>query len=132
LEDLLERSRPTPYSFLTRMLIPALASSSARAAQAQAAVNLARIACALERYRLSQGKYPETLDALMPQYSKRLPHDVINGQPFKYHGTKDGQFVLYSIGWNEVDDGGETVSAKGSKPTVDWKRGDWVWRYPAK
>ena len=36
----------------------------------------------------------------------KLPHDIINGDPLKYHRTDDGQFVLYSVGWNETDDGG--------------------------
>jgi subtilase family serine protease len=56
-----------------------------------------------------------------------LPHDIINGQPLHYRRTADGQFVLYSIGWNETDDGGVVVLNKGSSSTVDINRGDWVW-----
>ena len=70
-------------------------------------VDLARVAIALERYRLAHGEYPESLDALSPQFIDKLPHDIINGQPLHYRRTSDGQFVLYSVGWNETDDGGE-------------------------
>ncbi len=87
------------------------------------------MACALERYRLAHGNYPETLDALAPQFIAAVPHDIINGQPLHYRRTEDGNFVLYSVGWNEIDDGGKIVFSKGGR--VDTEKGDWVWRqYP--
>ena len=60
----------------------------------------------------------------------KLPHDIINGQPLHYRRTDDGQFVLYSAGWNETDDGGTVALTKGG--AVDREKGDWVWQYPAK
>ncbi len=101
-------------------------------AAGQSDVNLARTAIALERYRLAHGEYPESLDALAPQFIAQVPHDVIGGQPLKYRRTNDGQFVLYSIGWNETDDGGVVMLSKGNTPGVDINQGDWVWRYPQK
>ena len=112
------------------MLLPAGFGLAEKCAQAQASVDLARVACALERYRLARGGYPEKLDALTPQFLTQLPHDVINGQPLKYRRTDDGRFVLYSVGWNETDDGGRV--GLNSKGKHDWGKGDWVWRYPAK
>ena len=97
-----------------------------KAAAAQTAANEAAIACALERYRLANGQFPETLEALTPQFMPHLPNDVITGQPYKYRRTKDGQFVLYSVGWNEKDDGGVP-----GKSLFDDQEGDWVWDYPA-
>jgi hypothetical protein len=107
-------------------------------AYGQASVDLARTAIALERCRLAHGEYPESLDALAPQFIATVPHDVIGGQPLKYRRTQDGQFVLYSIGWNETDDGGVVSNQKSrdrwdeSSSKVDISQGDWVWRYPAK
>jgi hypothetical protein len=86
----------------------------------------------LERYRLAHGEYPETLDALAPQFIEKVPHDIINGKPLHYRRTDDGKFVLYSVGWNGTDDGGQIVFAKGSVKVVDREKGDWVWQYPAK
>jgi hypothetical protein len=40
--------------------------------------------------------------------------------------------VLYSVGWNQSDDGGTVVLNESSRKTVDIKKGDWVWQYPAK
>ena len=122
---------PAPYDLFSRMLLPALTRTAEKAAWAQTSVDLARVAIALERYRLAHGKYPETLDALAPQFMAKLPHDVINGQPLKYRRTDDASFVLYSVGWNEQDDGG-TVALYKSGKNIKWKEGDWVWRYPAK
>jgi hypothetical protein len=122
--------RRSPYDLFTGMLIPALDKAAKKFAQVQSYVNLARIACALERHRLARNNYPETLAALVPQFITQLPHDIINGEPLKYHRTDDGQFVLYSVGWNETDDGGVVGLTKNGN--FDPNQGDWVWRYPAK
>jgi len=66
------------------------------------------------------------LDALVPQFLSRVPHDVIDGQPLRYHRTAD-QFVLYSVGWNERDDGGQIAWTSDKPQRIDDMRGDWVW-----
>ncbi len=118
------------FNFLERTLLPELGTVAKRFAYAQTSVDLARVAIALEHYRLMHGDYPESLDVLAPQFIAKLPHDVINGQPLHYRLTSDGQFVLYSVGWNEADDGGEVGLTKNGN--VDISTGDWVWRYPQK
>ncbi|MCX6923613.1 MAG: hypothetical protein NT154_10470 [Verrucomicrobia bacterium] len=127
-DESLRTMRVTPYTFLCRMFLPGLVNSPRKFAWAQAAVNLARTACALERYRLAHGKYPETLDTLAPQFIPKVPHDPIGGLPLYYRPTDNGQFILYSVGWNEKDDGGILPLTKGG--AVDLDSGDWVWRYP--
>jgi len=126
----------SPFNQLERLMLPGLGSAAKKFAYAQSSANLARMAIALERYRLAHGEYPETLDTLTPQFIVKLPHDVINGQPLHYRrdppssgsGAASGQFVLYSVGWNETDDGGEVGLTKTGN--VDINTGDWVWRYP--
>lgn len=119
-----------PYQAQALMNASASSAGVTKTAKIQAQVDLARVACALERYRLANGAYPESLAALTPQFIAQLPHDLINGQPLHYHSTEDGRFVLYSIGWDEKDDGGKVVLTK--KGSVDSKQGDWVWQYPEK
>ena len=118
-------------NILVRLLYPALERAAKKVAIIQAQLDLARVACALERYRLTHGQYPEALDALAPQFIEEIPHDLINGQPLHYRRTDDGKFVLYSIGWNEKDDGG-VVIFRSNNGSVDMEQGDWVWRYPTK
>jgi hypothetical protein len=125
-----ERMHPTPFNFMENLLLPALGNLAEKFVRAQTYADLARIAIALERYRLAHGAFPESPDVLSPQFISELPHDVINGQPMKYRREINGQFVLYSVGWNETDDGGVVVLKKGSSPVVDLEQGDWVWRYP--
>ena len=127
-----EISKATPYNLIARMLIPSLGNAAKKFAYGQASVNLARTAIALERYRLAHGEFPDSLDALAPQFLEKIPHDVIGGGALKYRRDAAGQFVLYSVGWNESDDGGAVVFKKGESSIVDISEGDWVWRYPAK
>jgi hypothetical protein len=119
------------YKVQAQMVFPAIGNGVKRFAAVQASIDLARVACALERYRLARSQFPETLDALAPQFIAQLPHDIINGQPLHYRRTNDGQLILYSVGWNETDDGGAVVFSKGGT-AVDRDKGDWVWQYPVK
>lgn len=82
----------------------------------------ARIACRLERYRLVHGDYPENLAALESSYG-RNPRDVMTGEPYLYRRTKSG-YLLYSVGWNQEDEGGEKVPAP---PSVPSDAPDWAW-----
>jgi len=115
----------SPFVFLCKIFVPNIGKATLATAFNQNLVNEAQIACALERYRLAKGEYPATLDALVPAYSEKLPPDIIGGQPMHYRRTEDGKFVLYSVGWNEKDDGGQ--SGQDAKGAEDRLRGDWVW-----
>jgi hypothetical protein len=119
-----------PYTFFAAIAVPHYAIASQTLAYNQTLVNDAQIACALERYWLAHGEYPETPGALAPRFIEKLPHDIIGGQPLHYHRTDDGRFVLYSVGWNEVDDGGKVVLKEDG--SMDRDKGDWVWQYPVK
>jgi hypothetical protein len=129
-ESAVNSLRRRPYDAFSQMLLPALGRAVEKFARAQCSVDLPRVACALERYRLANGQFPDTLEALTPKFIEKLPYDVINGQPLKYRRSDDGQFVLYSVGLNETDDGGLIALTKSGN--ADIKKGDWVWRYPAK
>lgn len=115
------------HRVMVSLLLPALGRVTVKTAAAQTAVNQAAIACALERYRLAEGHFPEKLDALAPQFISPLPNDVLTGEPYKYRRTDGGQFVLYSIGWDEKDDGGVA-----GETMFDERKGDWVWECPAR
>jgi hypothetical protein len=49
-------------------------------------------------------------------------------QPLHYRRKDDGKFLLYSVGWNEMDDGGRETSAKTQCGSPDYTQGDWVWK----
>ena len=125
-----ERKKFTPFNVLESLMLPALGNAAKKFAYGQESVDLACVAIALERYQLAHGEYPESLDALAPPFIAKLPHDIINGQPLHYRREADGRFVLYSVGWNETDDGGRVAFKKDG--SEDREKGDWVWQYPLK
>jgi hypothetical protein len=118
----------SPYNFIASTMVPNFAKACQVTAHNQTLVNEAQIACALERYHLAHGEYPETLEALAPQFMEIIPHDIIGGQPLHYRRTDDGKFLLYSVGWNETDDGGEKHQYHNVGRGVDYSQGDWVWQ----
>ena len=120
-----------PYRFLARMLLPAVVRAETKFGFGQTRVNEAIVACALERYRLAEGRFPESLEALAPRFLQKLPNDLVTGAPLKYRLAGDKRFVLYSVGWNEKDDGGTVPLTRAAKPTTDLTQGDWIWQYPA-
>jgi len=94
------------------------ASNPALVAFTQNTLNQAIIACALERFRLLRGNYPETLQELLPDYLTDIPKDVVRGLPMLYENPGGLGFVLRSVGPNQTDD--------RSKPVSD----DWLWSFP--
>lgn len=66
-----------------------------------------RIAMSLKKYQLLNGKYPNTLGELVPEFMDLVPHDMFSGKTPIYRQT-DGGYILYSVGHNLVDDGGES------------------------
>jgi hypothetical protein len=90
----------------------------------QTLINQEMIVCALERFHLENRNYPESLDALAPRFLNKIPPDVIGGRTPRYRRLENGQFLLYSTGWDEKDHGG-----KSSPPDADSDspEGDVVW-----
>jgi hypothetical protein len=76
------------------------------AAEAEARRRILIAAIALERYRGRHGGYPKALQELVPELLQTPPVDFMDGKPLRYQLTDDGHFVLYSVGLDCVDDGG--------------------------
>ncbi|MCE0482628.1 MAG: hypothetical protein LV479_00135 [Methylacidiphilales bacterium] len=87
-------------------------------------------ACALERYRLAHGSYPASLDELGAVEAGGVPHDIMSGDAYHYALPDHGSYLLYSVGWNQVDDGGKIIYKADNPNAQDWKKGDWVWPGP--
>ena len=122
-----ETKHPNRYNVIEKLLLPALGNAAKRFAYGQESADLARVAIALERFRLAHGEYPGSLDALEPRFIEKLPQDIINGEPLHYRRSFDGKFLLYSVGWNETDDDGQVGLQKNG--VFDNSKGDWVWKY---
>ena len=113
-------SPSNPYSFLAASLLPNFRRALQTMARNQTQASQAIIACALERYQMKYHSLPKTLDALLPDFAPTLPRDLIDGKPLHYQLTKDANYLLYSVGWNGIDEGGE-------ESRDQLQSGDWVW-----
>ncbi|HEX3797936.1 MAG TPA: hypothetical protein VH413_04480 [Verrucomicrobiae bacterium] len=118
------------HDILISMLLPSVEKFYPKIAIAETGVNETIAACAIERYRLANGKLPDTLDQLVPKFLDQVPMDVCNGKPLIYHPGEGRNFTLYSVGWNQTDDGGKTVhnstKTENSASPIP-SEGDWVW-----
>lgn len=133
---LLSSSDPFYPVFMVPKLLQMYDDASESFPFAQTAVDLATLACALERYRLAQGELPATLAELAPQFLAKLPNDVFTGEPLKYRRMDDGGFLIYSVGFNKTDDGGKPcvrhTNWRGeTESRFDLDQNDWVWSRPA-
>lgn len=120
---------PPRAMLLSRMIIPALAKSHFRFASFETLRRLTFTAIALRRHRLKHGNFPESLGALVPEFLAEAPRDFMDGLPLRYQLQSDGQFLLWSVGEDFKDDGGDPtpVGAQSYNP-FDWLKGrDWVW-----
>ena len=127
-DQVLNQMRMTPYNIFSKLLFSALGGVTVKNARMQTLVDAARVACAAERYRLANGQLPDTLDALVPRFIEKIPNDVIDGNPLRYRKKADGSYIVYSVGWNQTDDGGTLAWTTGKPPSINIRKGDWVWQ----
>jgi hypothetical protein len=116
-----------PYTFLAGKVTPNFIRAVQAVARNQTQLDQLYVACALERYRLARGSYPQQLDELRPAFLDRVPKDLFSDGPLKYQRDNQGGYQLWSVGWDEKDDGGKRVFGKNGKPDYSEQSSDWVW-----
>jgi hypothetical protein len=72
---------------------------------------------AIHVYRLEKGRVPGDLGTLVPNFLEAVPIDPFDGQPIRYR-IGEGDYVVYSVGWNRRDDGGEVDRTKADCATI--------------
>ena len=73
----------------------------------------------------NHGRLPGPLDELAPRYLEAVPADPFDGRPLRYKRLENG-YVIYSIGSNGIDDGGQERKRKNrvtSAPDVTFTVG---------
>jgi hypothetical protein len=114
-----------PFSMIDRTIVTA----ERILAQADATV----VALALERWRREHGRYPERLDALVPDHLPTVPADRVDGAPLRYL-LKDRKPLIYSVGSDGDDDGGRVPVNSQGEERQEWGTlwsdrdidGDWI------
>lgn len=106
----------TPYSLLS---LPALNGCGDKFIDLEVRSVQCRTACALELYRRAHRTLPQQLSDLVPTYLETIPLDIVDEQPLRYVRLNDQDYLLYSIGLNQKDEGGLVTDQK--------REGDLVW-----
>ena len=89
-------------------------------------------AIALQRYELRHGNPAADLPALVPEFLREVPWDYFAAAPLRYQPGGRDQFVLYSIGPDEKDDGGNASREESNITSFIFQNGlDLMWPRPA-
>lgn len=117
---------------LSMLAVTSLASSPKGAASIEAQRALVVTAIALKRHELRHGVAPPALASLVPEFLREIPRDIFDGQPLRYRPGEGGRYLLYSIGKDGHDDGGDPVPPDKTTRSLQLYYGrDWVWPMPA-
>ena len=107
IDDEIYLNLPHQRYFLIYRLMRGIYPSSEFGYGSEALYQATIVTLALKRWRLEKNKYPETLSELIAAgFLKALPADPYSDKPLVYKKTDD-DFIIYSVGRNFTDDGGE-------------------------
>lgn len=134
----------TGAAFISALKIPdfsgyfsgwGLESIIRRVIRIESARRIVVTAIALKRFQLKHGKLPEMLNELTPEFLATVPIDPYDGKPLCYQPYSDGTYLLYSVGEDGKDEGGNpTIPATYKSTSLYWQNEhalDWVWPQPA-
>jgi hypothetical protein len=90
---------------LNKILLPVFAKTSDKEAAEVAMMRLVGCTAAIRLHKLRTGRYPTSLEVL--QLGEMII-DPFSGKPFVYKTDPRRGFLLYSVSYNRIDDGGTT------------------------
>jgi hypothetical protein len=102
-------------------MMPSLATPCDLEEQAKMTHEIETLAVALACFHAEQGRWPGELKELCPSLLKAIPPDRFSVKPLVYRPGEKG-YLLYSVGKNLRDDGGQrrrTVGGKVVKERAD-------------
>jgi hypothetical protein len=108
---------PKSANVFIALALPSLTASFDAYATASAYRDALLVAIAADRHRLKTGRFPSQLSELTPDYLASVPHDPFDGQPLRFR-AEGNDILVYSIGRDGKDDGGQNSPAKSSEPDI--------------
>ncbi len=113
------------YAWISSEWLPFNVSLVDRVMKDRARTALTQVVIAAQQYKQQHGAYPDTLAQLRSNSKLSIPLDPFTDKELVYQRTKEG-FLVYSVGQNEVDDGGKTATRQ-SKDKYDDIVLNWRW-----
>jgi hypothetical protein len=117
----LDKKRQDTAGPLAEMITLPLTGFAEKEASARAQLECALVAVAVERFRIQQGRWPDSLEEVVAaKLLANIPADPYDGKPVRYRKASDG-VVVYSIGRSgnytgDALDAGKAVSANNPRP----------------
>ena len=130
----IERIAGLPDGFrywISRLALPNFTKAGEAAVRAETERQLTLAALALKRFQLRYSKAAPDLSALVPEFLSAVPYDCMSGAALRYRLRPDGTFLLYSVGEDGRDDGGDPTPSSPGRYDL-WEGKDAVWLAPAK
>ena len=113
------------YAYLSKAMIANFEAAFMKEALIEATLLADRAGLACRLYKSRNGRYPESLEALVPSVLKEVPIDPFTGKALVYRREGEG-FIVYSLGTNQKDDGGRSTFSVDR--LVMFKDDDLAWR----
>jgi hypothetical protein len=134
LQDLSDERAPK-YAIVTRVVTPFFSQASAKSGEALATIGLAQWGLAINVFQIREGRWPKSLDEVRRALGWKLPVDPFSGKGFVYRleplaqaqGKPQG-YLLYSIGPNLRDEGGQFRRSSEYPRLGPERPDDLVWR----
>lgn len=108
---------PSRY-VVSRKLLPPVLEVARDELRAIALGRAARVAVAVEQFRLARTSLPETLDELVPEQLLAIPGDPFAPHPLRYDSL-GVRYTVYSVGLDGKDDGGMPTPQAGDHRSGD-------------
>jgi len=125
-EELERRMNSTPWYYkMAGLLLPNAVAVLFKRATLEAMFETARVGIACKIYKNMHGDFPEDLSELAPEILEEVPVDPFTGNSLIY-SKQDSGIIIYSIGSNLKDDGGNGTWQITS--LVMDKDDDWAWK----
>lgn len=117
------------YRFLFSGMTLGIGSGATRKAlELETQRRLMIVAIALQRHQLRHSAFPEQLEELRPDLLASVPADPMDGKPMRYRRRPDGSPLLYSVGFDGQDNGGDASLPEGDQQSPGiWRGRDAVW-----
>jgi hypothetical protein len=103
---------------ITRLLLPAVDKLHDASLRHRAMMRCAGAALAVERFRLQNDRWPDSLTELPVDLLRTIPLDPFDGLPLKYAKRPDG-VTVYSVGFDATDNGGNVTNNPSKEPGAD-------------
>lgn len=111
---------------MVHVLLPAVTRAATVEFGTEVRARASVVALALERHRLRTGSFPDSLDALVSAELDEVPSDPFHESGFIYRvgeaptaTAADGGCVLYSVGYDNRDDGGTPAGPRDNAFSMD-------------